>query len=592
MEVIENVADIDVILEQVDPENRDFVREIFLNEDSDEEFLGFDEDDLENDEQIAPFEDNWIHGNLDTRALAFDAEKKLNFDLGENPEMIDFFRLIIDEHFINKLVEETNRYAHDFFQSEQGQQLKPHSRFKLWDDVNRGDMMRFVGMIIGMGLVQQQDLHDYWSKDELLETPFFRKAMPRNKFLLMLSFLHLNNNHNNIPRGQAGHDPIFKIRPFYEHFRTKFQDVYYPGENIAIDEGMVAWRGHLSFRVYLPDKPDKFGVKLFMLCDSSNGYCSRFEIYHGSPKGKIYDLVMRLVKPYLKKGHKLFVDNYYTSPILFHDLRELGTGGCGTLRANRKGVPDDIKSVKLKKGESVAMTNGILQILKWKDKRDVHICTSIHNAEFGNTGKNDRNTGQPIRKPVAILDYDKYMGAVDRCDQMISYPAFKRRTLKWWKKVFFHLLMLATLNAYLLYSEFCRKKNRKPVLHRVFRRQVAKSLISETNPPLPIVRGAVNPRDLDRLTGRHFISKIVQKEGQKSKPLRTCPVCNVPTGKRRTPGDARKVVRCTYECKDCDVGLCVDPCFRIYHTYKDYKTAHRRHTRVAEDSGGTDSDTN
>jgi hypothetical protein len=108
--------------------------------------------------------------------------------------------------------------------------------------------------------------------------------------------------------------------------------------------------------------------------------------------------------------------------------------------------------VKLKKGESVAMTNGILQILKWKNKRDVDICTSIHNAEFGNTRKNDRNTGQAIQKPVAILDYDKYMGAVDRCDQMISYPAFKQRTLKWWKKVFFYLLMLATLNAYLLYS--------------------------------------------------------------------------------------------------------------------------------------------
>ena len=76
MEVIENVADGDVILEQVDPENRDFVREIFLSEDSDEEFLGFDEDDLENDEQIAAFEDNWICGNLDTRVLAFDAEKK------------------------------------------------------------------------------------------------------------------------------------------------------------------------------------------------------------------------------------------------------------------------------------------------------------------------------------------------------------------------------------------------------------------------------------------------------------------------------------------------------------------------------------
>ena len=77
MEVIENVVDGDVILEQVDPENQDFVRKIFLSEDSDEEFLGFDEDDLENDEQIMAFEDNWIRGNLDTCALAFDAENKL-----------------------------------------------------------------------------------------------------------------------------------------------------------------------------------------------------------------------------------------------------------------------------------------------------------------------------------------------------------------------------------------------------------------------------------------------------------------------------------------------------------------------------------
>jgi hypothetical protein len=82
---------------------------------------------------------------------------------------------------------------------------------------------------------------------------------------------------------------------------------------------MVAWRGHLSFKLYLPDKPDKFGVKLFILCDSSNGYSSRFEIYHGSdnnpsPKGKIYDLVMRLMNPEQR-------------PILFHNLRKLGTGG-------------------------------------------------------------------------------------------------------------------------------------------------------------------------------------------------------------------------------------------------------------------------
>jgi hypothetical protein len=42
MDVVENVVDGDTILDQVDPENRDIFREIFLNDDSEEEFLGFD----------------------------------------------------------------------------------------------------------------------------------------------------------------------------------------------------------------------------------------------------------------------------------------------------------------------------------------------------------------------------------------------------------------------------------------------------------------------------------------------------------------------------------------------------------------------
>jgi hypothetical protein len=66
------------------------------------------------------------------------------------------------------------------------------------------------------------------------------------------------------------------------------------------------------------------------------------------------------------------------------------------------------------------------------------MCTSIHNADFIDVhGRVDHNTEEAIHRPSCIIDYDKYMGAVDRCDQMITYPAFKRRTLKWWKKIFF-----------------------------------------------------------------------------------------------------------------------------------------------------------
>ena len=100
-------------------------------------------------------------------------------------------------------------------------------------------------------------------------------------------------------------------------------------------------------------------------------------------------------------------------------------------------------------------------------------------------------------------------------------------------------------------------------MHRVFRREVVKSLVGETNPQPTQVRGAANPRDVEHLTGRHFLSKITQKEGQKSKPLRTYPVCSTTTRKRKTVGDGRKIVWSSYECKVCDIGLCVDPCFKL-----------------------------
>ena len=110
------------------------------------------------------------------------------------------------------------------------------------------------------------------------------------------------NNDNYIPRGQEGYNPVNKLGTIYSVVTGNFSDVWKPGKNICIDEGMIPFRGKVHFKVYNPDKPDKYGVKSYQLCDSSNGYCCRFEIYTGvnqeppSAKGKTYDLVMRLMR--------------------------------------------------------------------------------------------------------------------------------------------------------------------------------------------------------------------------------------------------------------------------------------------------------
>ncbi|MGH0154601.1 UNVERIFIED_CONTAM: hypothetical protein FKN15_039763 [Acipenser sinensis] len=57
-----------------------------------------------------------------------------------------------------------------------------------------------------------------------------------------------------------------------------------------------------------------------------------------------------------------------------------------------------------------------------------------------------------------ILDYNAIMGGVDRSVQLLKYYSFLRKTIMWYKKLALHLIDVAILHAYILYSE----KQQKP----------------------------------------------------------------------------------------------------------------------------------
>ncbi len=84
---------------------------------------------------------------------------------------------------------------------------------------------------------------------------------------------------------------------------------------------MVATKARISLKQYIKNKPTKWGIKLFVLCDS-NGYTVDFNIYTGksrvvSGKGLSFDAVMSLVrKEFFGSGYHIYCDNLYTSPVL------------------------------------------------------------------------------------------------------------------------------------------------------------------------------------------------------------------------------------------------------------------------------------
>ncbi|XP_035227557.1 uncharacterized protein LOC118199804 [Stegodyphus dumicola] len=55
--------------------------------------------------------------------------------------------------------------------------------------------------------------------------------------------------------------------------------------------------------------------------------------------------------------------------------------------------------------------------------------------------------------PTAVADYNRFMGGVDLSDQKICLYDFDRRSTKWWKKVFYKLLMTAVVNAHICFKK-------------------------------------------------------------------------------------------------------------------------------------------
>nr|XP_012151874.1 PREDICTED: piggyBac transposable element-derived protein 4-like isoform X1 [Megachile rotundata] len=149
-------------------------------------------------------------------------------------------------------------------------------------------------------------------------------------------------------------------------------------------------------------------------------------------------VVMNLLHRFLGNGYCVTVDNYYMSPELADLLIAQKTDIYGTVRINRRDLPTEFAKRKLQKGQIVAFQRGKILAIRWKDKKDVCLMSSIHDTSMVSF-KNKKN--EDILKPKIVSDYNLTMGGVDRCDQEISFhPTIRKRQKKYYKKIFLHLL--------------------------------------------------------------------------------------------------------------------------------------------------------
>jgi hypothetical protein len=555
------------------------IDEIMMNSDSDNtqdsdndtiDYV-FEDDDDDNEPAAANLQVNhgngeWTEHDSVPNLPAFTGTPGMNVDIDIDATPSEYFNLFIDEGILELMARETNRYANDVMANIGP--LKEHSRMRKWKQTTVAEMKQFTALLFMMGLVDKPTIESYWAVDAVMYTPFASSVMSRDRFILILKFFHLNDNSTAIPRGQDGHDKLHKVRPLMEHLQRKFGDVYTPKQDVSIDETMVPWTGRLGWKQYIPMKPVKYGMKLYQLCEAGSGFVHSFKVYTGK-EGNIVEkdhaakVVKHLGQNLLDKGYIFWMDNFYSGIQLFEELRQRNTLACGTMRINRKGIPPAVKDRKLKKGEHIFRRKDNMLVLKWQDKKTVTFLSTTHTADFVDVQRHGKDYHQPLLKE----SYDHCMSGVDICDQNVGYYSMRRKTMKWSKKLAFYFLNVARYQSYLLQ----KIKAEKPLSQLQFTSKLVHQLIEDT--PVEAARRG-RPSDADiptRLTDRHFLKSIPPTE-KKEKPTKRCIVCSVPTGERRkrgVPSPHRHETR--YLCDTCNVALCVTPCFKRYHTLRNYK---------------------
>ncbi|KAJ4431072.1 hypothetical protein ANN_19665 [Periplaneta americana] len=121
------------------------------------------------------------------------------------------------------------------------------------------------------------------------------------------------------------------------------------GKNTTIDEMLTLFRGRCPFEVFLKEKPGKYGILIRLFADCDYRYVHCMDVYAVKQEGTTPEsrgprkIVKRLVAPIKDSGRNVTTDLFYTSIELAEDLYKCKITLVGTMKNNRKHIPEELK---------------------------------------------------------------------------------------------------------------------------------------------------------------------------------------------------------------------------------------------------------
>ncbi|OWY94551.1 hypothetical protein PHMEG_00035683 [Phytophthora megakarya] len=304
------------------------------------------------------------------------------------------------------------------------------------------EILHVIGLLVARMLCpQKKHFSAHWSmvEDGAVPAGFFGRYMDRGRCLSIMRDRHFVDN-----TADHGNDKQWKLRPVVDKIPERFLMGWTPPAVFSFDEGILpATSKRNTTRMFMADKPHRYGSKLFMVCDAKTAYCHRFEVYMGkreSTNGAATAVdyktgavaVVRNLKVLLgqsrQRWHCVVIDRYVSSVLLAVELLNLRVYVVGTVMTNRLGLNKDLRATRKTRPASIphgtfyfsrSVTIPTMISCIWWDRKPVHyLCTGSVMAASTIQRKLKRVGAVRVTCPSAVIDYQNRMSGVDVHDQL------------------------------------------------------------------------------------------------------------------------------------------------------------------------------
>lgn len=380
------------------------------------------------------------------------------------------FELFMNEFIINKIVTHTNQEILNKQQNYKTIQFSNSLTTNL-------EMKALLGILIFSALHKDNHLNASVMFDTAKSGLLYKAAFSEKRFRFLMDCLRFDDKATRPQRRES--DKFAPIREIWDVLISSCIENYEPGPYLTVDEQLLAFRGRCPFKMYIPNKPAKYGIKIIMVCDAGSKYMLNAEPYLGkqsTPRGMPVSeyFVKKLITPYQGSNRNLTMDNWFTSIPLIDQLKNppYNLTVIGTLRLDKPELPPCLLSKKNRAlGDARFVFNGSTTVVSVKVKANKVVCL----ASTMHEGKEINHTSG---KPAIIQNYNDTKVGVDCFDQMCSIMSCSRKTKRWPHCFFFGMINISCINSYIIHNRRMSMMGKEPPSRKCFMEELYKSLIT------------------------------------------------------------------------------------------------------------------